>query len=84
MTSTIKLPARSLVVAPRLPDAPRFHTGDPFTAEGYIVIDCDQPACGWHCMVERSLGRKAIEEHRRQYHGSAFEPLVIRLNNPRH
>jgi hypothetical protein len=59
------------------------YTGNPFTSLGPVVIDCDL-GCGWHCMVERSSAKQAIEEHRKQYHGSALEPLVFRFNHPRH
>lgn len=81
MKTAIKLPARSVVVAPRLPLRPRAHTGDPFTSDGDIVLDCDVAGCGWHAMGPRLLMRAAFQEHYRQFHSATQEPVVVLLNS---
>jgi hypothetical protein len=77
--------ARELVVAARLPEFPKVHTGHPFTAVGDIVADCDGKIdgkpCGWHAMGERALVKKAYDEHRKLYHST--EIGVVLLNRPR-
>jgi hypothetical protein len=78
-----KLKARELIVVPRLPAAPKVRTGNPWTTIGDIVIDCGVPGCGWHAMGPRSDMDSARREHYRQFHASAQEAGVFRLNYPR-
>ncbi len=78
-------PARSLIVAPRLPEKPKAHTGNPFTTLGDITLDCDglmngRP-CGWHVMGPRAIAKKAYDEHRKMFHSQ--EIGVVLLNQPR-
>lgn len=74
---------RLVTVAPRLPARPKHETGDPFTADGDMVVDCGEPGCGWHAMGPRTLLKKAWQEHYRQWHGSAQTTGVVLLNHPR-
>ena len=83
MVAILKPPARSLVVAPRLPAFPKEHTGNPFTSDGDVVVDCDVDGCGYHAMGPRPLMKKALDDHHRQCHASAQAPLVTLLNHPR-
>jgi hypothetical protein len=81
-----RLAARELVVAARLPEFKRDrYTGDPFTSEGDVVLDCDGTIdgkpCGWHAMGPRADVKKAYDEHRKQYHQSQIG--VVLLNLPR-
>lgn len=81
-----KLHARELVVAARLPSLNRDrYTGNPFTSQGDVVLDCDGQIggkpCGWHAMGPRADVKKAYDEHRKQYHQS--EIGVVLLNRPR-
>ena len=77
--------ARSLVIAPRMPAASKLHTGNPFTSEGDVVLDCeggeDGRACGWHWMGPRALAKAAYEAHRRLYHSESIG--VVLLNQAR-
>ncbi len=77
--------ARSLLVAPRLPEKPKAHTGNPFTTQGDLIMDCDGAIngrpCTWHAMGERSEVKKAYDEHRRMWHSE--EIGVVLLNQPR-
>lgn len=77
-TNTLK--ARELIVAPRLPDRPKTHTGNPFTSDGDIVVDCGTPGCGWHAMGTRENVKRAMDEHRRMFHSSSIG--VVLLNQP--
>ena len=77
------IPARSLIVAPRLPPPPTSRRGNPFDADGDAVIDCDVPGCGWHAMGPRLELGKAYAEHYRQHHASAQEIGVVLINRPR-
>jgi len=79
----VKPPARSLIVAHRMPNPPKSRTSSPFTADGDMVIDCDVPGCGWHAMGPRPEMGKAQAEHYRQFHASAQVAGVFRINNPR-
>ena len=81
--ATALSPARSIIVAPRLPDPPKNMTGNPFTAEGDIMVDCAQPGCGWHAMGERSRVKLAWQEHYRAHHGSDRVAGVLLINQPR-
>lgn len=80
-------PARSLVVAPRLPQFPRNHTGDPFTSDGDIVVDCDQldqrtgKKCEWHVIGVRREVKAAVKAHNQMFHSEQIG--VILLNQPR-
>lgn len=74
-------PARSLIVAPRMPAKPKRHTGDPFTSDGDIVADCGADGCGYHVMGPRADVKQAMEAHRRMYH--VTETHVVLLNHPR-
>ncbi len=80
-----KPPARDIVVAARLPEFPKNHTGNPFTSIGDIVADCDGTIngkpCGWHAMGPRAVVKKAYDEHRKQYHQTETGRLL--LNRPR-
>lgn len=79
-------PARSLVIAPRIPKLdPKSYTGNPFTSQGDVVLDCDGTIdgkpCGWHAIVARKDAKQAYAEHRKQYHQQ--EVGVVHLNRPR-
>lgn len=82
--STVILPtrpaARSLIVAPRLPAAPKAHTGDPFTTVGDVVADCTVEGCGWHAMGPRADVKKSIQAHHALHHPQ--DVVVTLLNNP--
>lgn len=78
---TTVLPARSLVIAPRLPAKPKVHTGDPFTSDGDVVYDCDMDGCGWHAFGPRSEAKQAIQAHNQMYHPNQIG--VVLLNQPR-
>lgn len=81
------LHAREIVVAPRMPKLnPGNYTGNPFTAEGDVVLDCESRdhegvQCGWHAMGPRADVKRAYDEHRKQYHQEAIG--VVLLNQPR-
>ena len=86
MTSLVAMPkARSLVVAPRLPERSKHHTGNPFTSEGEVVLDCDSDLngkpCGWHWMGPRSLAKQAWNAHHQMYHPESIG--MVLLNQPR-
>jgi hypothetical protein len=71
-----------IVIATRMPDKPKQRVGGtPFDQDGDIVVDCDQPGCGWHAMGPRKLIKKAMDEHQRMYH--AEQGSVILLNQPK-
>lgn len=76
-----KLHARSLIVAPRLPERSKFHTGNPFTSEGDMVADCGAEGCGYHVMGTRAHVKLALDEHRKMFHPD--EIGVVLLNQPR-
>ena len=82
-TESIRRPARSLITAARLPDPPKLRTGNPFEADGDVVVDCDVPGCGWHAMGARPLVKRAWDEHYRAHHGSDRVAGVLLINNPR-
>ena len=78
--------AREIVVAARLPAFRRdSYTGNPFTSEGDIVMDCtgeiNGKPCGWHAMGPRADVKRAYDEHRKQYHQQ--EIGIVLLNQPR-
>lgn len=75
------LPARSLVVAPRLPERSKLHTGNPFTSEGDVVADCAVEGCGYHVMGARATVKLALDEHRKMFHST--QTGVVLLNQPR-
>lgn len=80
----LTLPARSLVVAPRMPAEPKIRKGgNPFGEMGDIVVDCGVPGCGWHAMGPRDLIGKAQAEHTRMYHSQVSTEIVTLLNIPR-
>lgn len=74
-------PARSLIVAPRLPAKPNLHTGNPFTTVGDVVADCGADGCGYHVMGPRDQVKKAMDAHRRLNHSE--ETFTVLLNHPR-
>lgn len=76
----MRIPARSLIVAPRLPVFPKEYTGNPFTSIGDVTADCDVAGCGWHAMGPRAEVKLAINEHHRTYHSD--EVGVVLLNQP--
>lgn len=78
--SRIVVPARGLIVAPRLPDKPKQHTGNPFTSEGDVVVDCAVEGCGWHAMGPRAEVKRAIDAHHQMHHSQ--EVAVVHLNRP--
>lgn len=84
---SVLLPARSIVVAPRLPAKPKVYTGDPFTADADIVLDCDQvdavtgKPCGWHAFGPRKDMKAAVQEHNQMYHPNQIGTVL--LNQPR-
>ena len=78
--SEIHLPARSLIVAPRLPAFPAHHTGNPFTSSGDIVVDCDVAGCGWHAFGPRADMKLAVNDHHRRFHPE--QTGVVLLNQP--
>lgn len=73
--------AMELIVAPRMPERPKSHTGNPFTTEGDIVADCAKPGCGWHAMGPRALIREAIRNHLAMCHSQEIGQVL--LNQPR-
>lgn len=78
--------ARELVIAPRLPARSKFHTGNPFTSEGDVVVDCDVRdefgnKCGWNAMGPRADVKRATDQHRRLYHPESIG--VFKLNAPK-
>lgn len=73
-------PAR-ILVAPRLPDRPKQHTGNPFTSEGDIVADCATDDCGYHAMGPRAEVKKALDQHHRLFHSESIG--VVLLNQAR-
>lgn len=83
--STVKLPARGIVLAPRLPERPRVHTGNPFTTHGDVVAECQNclEAGGkrYHVSGERNEVKKALDLHHRLFHSQ--EIGVVLLNQPR-
>lgn len=84
MKPPLIIPARGLVVAPRIPALkPSEYTGKPFTSVGDIVVDCDIPGCGWHAMGPRADVKKAIDEHHKMYHASDSEVRIIMINRAR-
>ncbi len=78
---SVQIPARGLIVAPRLPERPKLHTGNPFTTVGDVVADCGVAGCGYHVMGARADVKKALDEHRRFYHSE--ETSVVLLNHAR-
>jgi hypothetical protein len=74
------LPARSLIVAPRLPPKPELHTGNPFTTLGDVVADCQVEGCGYHVMGPRADVKKAIDAHHAMWHSE--DTVVVILNSP--
>lgn len=81
-----KRKAREIVIAPRLPERSKFHTGNPFTSEGDVVVDCDVHdelgrKCGWHAMGPRADVKKAADNHRRVFHPEATGVFI--LNAPK-
>jgi len=81
MSTPVLAPARSIVVAPRLPDPPKERTGNPWTSDGDVVVDCE--ACGYHAWGPRAEVKKALDLHKRLHHASSSEPLVVLINQPR-
>jgi hypothetical protein len=78
----VTLPARTIVVAARLPAAPKQRTSaDLFAEEGDIVADCTNPGCGYHVMGPRAEVKLALKEHHRLHH--ADEVSTVFLNDPR-
>lgn len=77
----LKPKARSLIVAPRLPEKPKEYGFSPFTSEGDMVADCAIPGCGYHVMGSRGNVKKALDEHRKMFHSD--EIGVVLLNQPR-
>lgn len=79
-----KVPARSLVFAPRLPPPPKIHTGNPFTSLGDVVAECE--TClrtggkRYHVSGPRADVKQALVAHHREFH--AEETSVILLNQP--
>ncbi len=83
---SVKAPARSVIVAPRLPVRPKNHTGNPFTTDADIVADCDTllddgTKCGYHVMGPRAEVKKALDMHHRMYHPQSIG--VVLLNQAR-
>ena len=75
----VKPAARSLVVAPRLPDPPQGH---PFQGDWDVVINCGVPGCGWNAMGRSRLMDKARKDHYRQYHATDNVAGLTWINNP--
>lgn len=78
--SVARQPARSLIVAPRLPTLPEVYS-TPFTSDGDVVADCDIPGCGYHIFGPRRDVGLALKEHHRLYHPDQIG--VVLLNQPR-
>lgn len=78
-TST-SVPARSIIVAPRLPDRPKEHTGNPFTSEGLMTADCMVDGCTYHAVGPRADVKKAVDAHHKLYHSEQIG--VVLLNQP--
>jgi hypothetical protein len=75
------IPARGLIVAPRLPEKPKDHTGNPFTSDGDITADCAVEGCGWHAMGPRSVMKQVIDRHHKLFHSESIG--VVLLNQAR-
>ena len=75
--TTLTIPARSLVVAPRLPEMPKGH---PFAGQHDIVLDCDVPGCGWHAMGPADVMDIRRKSHYREFHASAQVAGVFLIN----
>lgn len=78
-SSPVLRPARSLVVAPRLPDRPKEYRGLA-ESDGDIVADCTVDGCGYHVMGARADVKAALDHHHRLYHPE--ETVVVLLNTP--
>lgn len=80
--SKIKIPARGLIVAPRLPPRPKDYI-DMFRSIGKIVISCETPGCDWLYMGSRLESKAAVTEHNRLSHSDSTEAHVMMINKPR-
>lgn len=77
----VKPAARSLIVAPRMPNPPQGH---PFNGgTGDIVLDCGVQGCGWHWMGPREFADRARKDHYAQFHASDQVAGLFRINDPR-
>lgn len=72
-----KIPARGLLVAPRMPEFPKVHSGNPFTTEGDLVADCLVEGCGYHAWGPRHEVGKALKEHHRLFHPESISVVVL-------
>ena len=87
-TKKPKISARSLVLTPNLPIFKKdSYTGNPFTSEGDMVMDCgvtlpNGKTCGWHAWGSRADTKKAWNEHYKQFHASDQVTGVVYLNDP--
>lgn len=81
----VKPAARSLIVAPRLPDPPKNRGRGPWDADGDVIVDCQIPGCpyDWHAIGPRAQVELARREHVRMCHSQAAGPLVFGINTPR-
>lgn len=75
MVTLVKPHARSLVVAPRLPEMPKGH---PFQGQHDIVLDCD--LCGWNYMGPADIGDIRRKAHYREFHASAQVGAAFLIN----
>jgi len=73
------VPAREIVIAPRLPALRTENYKNPFDAEGDVVADCD--LCGYHIMGPRPMVGAAMRDHHRVFHHESTG--VVLLNAPR-
>lgn len=75
-------PARSIIVAPRLPSLnAATYNGNPFTSEGDVYAECGTDGCGYKAMGARADVKLAMDAHRKMYHSQ--ETNVVLLNHPR-
>jgi hypothetical protein len=81
------MPARSLVLASRMPTFGARTGPGLFDREGDVVYECgtllNGKPCGWGCAGTRADVKNAVENHRRMYHSQDVDPVVGFLNRPR-
>lgn len=79
---SIKIPARGLVVAPRLPPRPKDYT-TMFAGLGRMLVSCEDPNCDWVYMGTRMTAKEAITEHNLLMHSDCTTAHVLMINKPR-
>lgn len=82
VVKSLKIPARSLLVAPRLPARPKDYL-TMFTSLGKVLISCENVECDWLYTGSRLEAKAAITEHNRLAHSDQDEAHVVMINKPR-